>query len=109
MAAFGLAIGAAAAALGMSGCARHRRDLSRHRERLDSVDRTSVDTPFGRVEYARSGQGPPVLVVHGVLGGCDFGVGVGRVNVPAGYQIISPSRFGFLGSPLPADPSPAAQ
>jgi pimeloyl-ACP methyl ester carboxylesterase len=49
------------------------------------------------------------MVVHGVLGGFDFGVGVGRVNVPAGYRIISPSRFGFFGSPLPPDPSPAAQ
>jgi len=35
-----------------------------------------------------------------VLGGFDFGVGVGRVNVPAGYRIISSLRFGFFGSPL---------
>jgi hypothetical protein len=54
-------------------------------------------------EAARPGE------AHGVFGGCDFGVGVGRVNGPAGYRIISPSRFGFLGSPMPADPSPAAQ
>ena len=41
-----------------------------------------IDTPFGRVEYAQAGDGPPVMVVHGVFGGFDFGVGVGRVNVP---------------------------
>jgi pimeloyl-ACP methyl ester carboxylesterase len=29
--------------------------------------------------------------------------------VPAGHRIISPSRFGFFGSPLPPDPSPAAR
>ena len=70
---------------------------------------SAIDTPFGRVEYAQAGDGPPVMVVHGVLGGFDFGVGVGCVNVPEGYRIISPSRFGFFGSPLPRDPSPAAQ
>lgn len=50
-----------------------------------------------------------MLVVHGVLGGYDFGVGPGRVNVPRGYRVISPSRFGFFGSPFLADRSPAAQ
>jgi pimeloyl-ACP methyl ester carboxylesterase len=67
-----------------------------------------IDTPYGRVECAQAGEGPPVLV-HGVFGGCDFGVGVGHVNVPADYRVISPSRFGFLGSPFPRDRSPAAQ
>jgi pimeloyl-ACP methyl ester carboxylesterase len=89
--------------------ARYQRDLRRDQERLDTFKPSVIDTPFGRVEYAQAGDGPPVLVVHGVFGGFDFGVGVGRVNVPPGYRIISPSRFGFFGSPLPADPSPAAQ
>jgi pimeloyl-ACP methyl ester carboxylesterase len=91
------------------GIARYRRDLRRDQQRLAAVDRRLIDTPFGRVEYAQAGDGPPVLLVHGVLGGCDFGVGVGRVNVPTGYSVISPSRFGFLGSPFPPDRSPAAQ
>lgn len=60
------------------------------------------------MEYALAGDGPPVLVVHGVFGGYDSGVGTGRGNVPPGYRIISPSRFGYFGSPLPLDPSPAA-
>ena len=71
--------------------------------------RSVIETPFGRVEYAQAGDGPPVLVVHGVLGECDFGVGVGRVNVPPAFRVISPSRFGYLGSSFPPDPSPAAQ
>ena len=89
--------------------ARYRRDLHRDRERLAAFDPAYVDTPSGRVEYAQAGEGPPVLIVHGVLGGFDFGVGAGRTNAPSGHRIISPSRFGFLGSPFPADPSPAAQ
>ena len=103
------AIGLATAGLPVFGIARYRQDLWRDHERLTGFKPSVVDTPFGGVEYAQAGDGPPVMVVHGVLGGFDFGVGVGRVNVPAGYRIISPSRFGFFGSPLPPDPSPAAQ
>jgi pimeloyl-ACP methyl ester carboxylesterase len=102
-------IGVAATGVALVGIARYRRDLRRDWERLAKFEPSVIDTPFGRVEYAQAGDGPPVMVVHGVLGGFDFGVGVGRVNVPAGYRIISPSRFGFFGSPLPPDPSPAAQ
>jgi pimeloyl-ACP methyl ester carboxylesterase len=101
--------GAAAIALGALAYARYRRDLRHDCERLAAFEPIVIETPFGRVEYATAGNGPPILVVHGVFGGFDFAVGVGRVNVPPGYRIISPSRFGFFGSPLPADPSPAAQ
>jgi pimeloyl-ACP methyl ester carboxylesterase len=104
-----LATGAAAIVLVAIVRARYRRDLRRDYDRLAAFEPAVIDTAFGRVEYAQAGDGPPALVVHGVLGGFDFGVGVGRVNVPPGYRIISPSRFGFFGSPLPADPTPAAQ
>ena len=99
----------AAAVLPVLGIARYRRDLRHDYERLARCERSLIDTPSGRVEFAQAGDGSPVMVVHGVFGGFDFGVGVGRANVPTGYRIISPSRFGFFGSPLPLDPSPAAQ
>ena len=88
---------------------RYRRDLRRDYERLHAFEPVTLETSFGRVEYAQAGEGPPVLVVHGVFGGYDFGVGAGRVNVPSGYRIISPSRFGYFGSPFPVDALPAAQ
>ena len=88
---------------------RYQRDLQRDYERLHAFEPVTLETPFGHIEYAQDGEGPPVLVVHGVFGGYDFGVGTGHANVPAGYRIISPSRFGYFGSPFPADPSPAAQ
>ena len=101
--------GVAAILLAAGGRERYRRDFRREQQRLAAVERSVIETPFGRVEYAQAGDGQPVLVVHGVLGGCDFGVGVGRVNVPPAFRVISPSRFGYLGSPFPPDPSPAAQ
>ena len=102
-------ISVAVGGLALLAIARYRRDLRRDQQRLAGFEPSVIDTPFGRVEYAQAGDGPPALVVHGVFGGFDFGVGVGRANVPAGYRIISASRFGFCGSPLPRDPSPAAQ
>jgi pimeloyl-ACP methyl ester carboxylesterase len=97
------------AAGGALGVIRYRRDLRRDQNRLAAIRRAVIDTGFGRVEYTQDGDGPPVLIVHGVLGGCDFGIGPGRASIPAGYRIISPSRFGYLGSPMPTDPSPASQ
>jgi hypothetical protein len=70
---------------------RYLRDLRQDCERLHEIRLTVLETPFGAVEYAEAGDGPPVLVVHGVLGGYDFGVGTGSANLPDGHRIIAPS------------------
>jgi pimeloyl-ACP methyl ester carboxylesterase len=87
---------------------RYRRDLLRARARLARLERRSTDTPFGPLEYCEWGDGAPLLLVHGVVGGCDVPPSW-RALVPAGYRIITPSRFGYLGSPLPERPTTAAQ
>jgi pimeloyl-ACP methyl ester carboxylesterase len=56
----------------------------------------------------RVGEGAPVLLIHGVVGGCDVPPSW-RVLVPSGSRIIAPSRFGYPGSPTPRDASVAAQ
>ncbi|HMA34455.1 MAG TPA: alpha/beta hydrolase, partial [Chloroflexia bacterium] len=68
-----------------------------------------VATRMGPVEYARVGQGPPVLVVHGYGGGYDQGLLAAQLAATYPLEIIAVSRFGYLRTPLPADPSPAAQ
>jgi pimeloyl-ACP methyl ester carboxylesterase len=50
-----------------------------------------------------------VLVIHGAGGGYDQGVAIARAFGGGGFRWISPSRFGYLGTPLPADASTAAQ
>ncbi|WP_371397399.1 alpha/beta fold hydrolase [Fretibacter rubidus] len=66
-------------------------------------------TRHGQIEYQRWGIGEPVLVIHGAGGGFDQG----RLLVEAmgleGYNWISVSRFGYLGSAMPENPSTAAQ
>jgi pimeloyl-ACP methyl ester carboxylesterase len=61
---------------------------------------TTVETPLGLVEVARQGAGPPVLVIHGTPGGSDTSVAMGRFLVDAGFEVIAPSRPGYLGTPL---------
>lgn len=60
----------------------------------------TVETALGPVELARLGEGPPVLVIHGTPGGSDSSVAMGRFLVDAGFELIAPSRPGYLGTPL---------
>jgi pimeloyl-ACP methyl ester carboxylesterase len=101
--------GAAAIGLAAAGIAvRYHRDLVDARARLAQVDRRTVETRLGPVEFCEWGEGPPVLLVHGVVGGCDVPPSW-RALVPDGYRIIAPSRFGYLGAAMPPRPSVAAQ
>ncbi|RWH68366.1 alpha/beta hydrolase [Mesorhizobium sp.] len=63
----------------------------------------------GPVEYADSGAGIPLLSIHGAGGGFDQGLALASSLVGEGFRIIAPSRYGYLRTPVPQDPSPAAQ
>jgi 2-hydroxy-6-oxonona-2,4-dienedioate hydrolase len=97
--AFGLAT-AAAAAVG----AVFTTDLRAGRARLAGRSRL-VHTGSGLVEVAEAGHGPPVLVVHGAAGGFDMGLRVGADVLGDDFHVIAPSRFGYLGTPMPTDAS----
>ena len=68
-----------------------------------------VPTRFGDLEYAEAGSGTPLLMVHGTGGGFDQGLLFAHRLVALGYRVIAPSRFGYLRSSFPADPSSANQ
>ena len=70
---------------------------------------TIAETRHGQIEYTAWGEGSPVLTLDGAGGGYDQGVLPARAFGGDGFSWISPSRFGYLGSTLPADPSTAAQ
>lgn len=65
-----------------------------------------VETTHGPIEVARHGSGPPVLFVHGTPGGADSSLAMGRFLVAAGFELIAPSRPGYLGTPLSAQHEP---
>ncbi len=86
----------------------YRRDLGAARRRLDSVERRVVRVGAGSVEYTDVGNGPCLLVSHGIFHGCDGGQRSAR-DVVSGHRVVSPSRFGYLGSSMPEEPTGAAQ
>lgn len=86
----------------------YQRDIRQARERI-SVGSKIAETPCGAIEYAVSGDGPPVLVVHGSGGGFDQGMDFATPLIQSGFRVIAMSRFGYLRTPLPADASAIAQ
>lgn len=50
-----------------------------------------------------------MLVVHGNGGGFDQGLGLAHDYLGEGFQVIAPSRFGCLRSPLPDGATVALQ
>jgi pimeloyl-ACP methyl ester carboxylesterase len=86
----------------------YRRDVAAAREHAFTGSRI-LETGRGPIEYGMLGEGSPVLVLHGTSGGWDQGVASARGLVAHGFQLIAPSRFGYLRTALPADPSPESE
>ncbi|PDT85782.1 alpha/beta hydrolase [Sinorhizobium sp. BJ1] len=82
-------------------------DIDRARSAVDTA-RIS-NTAAGPIEYAERGVGIPLLSIHGAGGGWDQGLINVADLIGSGFRVIAPSRFGYLGTPIPADASPAAQ
>lgn len=68
--------------------------------RDDATDAAYAETAAGAVEYLDTGEGPPVLFVHGSPGGCDQGRLMTGFVVNAGHRVVALSRPGYLGTPL---------
>ena len=88
--------------------ANYRRDIRRARDRVAAGSQLA-QTPFGPIEYAEIGDGPPILLVHGAGGGYDQGLDLGMPLARSGFRVIAMSRFGYLRTPLPADASAVTQ
>jgi len=97
----------AAGVLAVKSYQQYLRDLSTARQRIQSQAQT-IETNAGLVVYNISGEGPPVLVIHGAGGGFDQALHVAQ-NFGGGFEWIAPCRFGYLGSDLPNEASPEAQ
>ncbi len=102
------ALGASVAVPAFGLFIRYRRDLNAARARLAAVERHVISTKWGAIEYAERGHGDPVLVVHGIYHNCVGGLLSVRDLLPD-RRVIAPSRFGYLGSSMPPNATPAAQ
>lgn len=80
----------------------------RHQDDLVTRGRV-VSTAKGPVEYARVGNGPAILGIHGGPGGFDQGIFLFEWLADAGFSLVAPSRPGYLGTPLSGGKTPAEQ
>ncbi len=98
------------AASGLAGLVFWRYKMELDRARRDARRGALIaNTAAGPIEYAKRGAGIPLLSIHGAGGGYDQGLANAADLMGEGFQVIAPSRFGYLGTPVPRDASPAAQ
>ncbi len=69
---------------------------------------SQADTPLGIISYRRIGEGQPIIALHGSPGGYDF-IDVLDYLAEEGFQVIVPSRPGYLGTALSVGRSPQQQ
>jgi pimeloyl-ACP methyl ester carboxylesterase len=108
--AFGaLALAAAGGALGAAWVRRaYKTDLEAAQARIAQGSRI-VQTRAGPIEVGTSDGERPVLMIHGTGGGFDQGLHFAQRLTGAGWNVIAPSRFGYLRTPFPRDASSEAQ
>jgi len=85
----------------------YRADIARAYDRVADGGQV-VETACGLVQYTEFGSGAPVLMIHGAGGGYDQGAYFAQL-LGGGYRWIAPSRFGYLGTPVPEDASSELQ
>jgi 2-hydroxy-6-oxonona-2,4-dienedioate hydrolase len=106
----GFVLGSVALAGGICGgltYRRYRRDMSLAYRRISNGGKT-IETACGPIQYAEFGEGTPLLIVHGAGGGYDQGAYFARL-IGGDFHWVAPSRFGFLGSPVPVGADSAQQ
>lgn len=71
-------------------------------DKLAALDAASeiADTNLGKIEYLTRGDGPAVLVFHGAPGGYDQAMLFGSGLAAHGFEVVAPSRPGYLRTPL---------
>ncbi len=95
--------------------ARFQRDMHAAQARLSTLAAWTatpggqIRTPAGELCLAVRGEGYPVLISHGAMGGFDRALELGEQHLGPGYQVLAPSRYGYPGSSMPPAATPASQ
>lgn len=82
--------------------------VKENKSRLATYNARTVTLSYGDMTYVDSGEGEVILSVHGIFGGYDQAYDTCK-DFCSDYRIIAPSRFGYLGSDVSGDGTPAKQ
>ena len=77
-------------------------------ERLAAYGAETVQLSYGNMSYIDIGEGETIMSVHGIFGGYDQAYDTCK-EFRSDYRIIAPSRFGYLGSDILGNGTPAEQ
>lgn len=77
-------------------------------KQLSAYNAQNIQLGCGNMSYADKGNGEVILSVHGIFGGYDQAFDTCR-DFAADHRILAPSRFGYLGSDVCGDGTPAEQ
>lgn len=89
--------------------ARFKKDLAAGNEKIAGLHAQVFKSNIGEIEYVLAGEGPMLLVSHGITGGVDQARGLAEMYLGDGYRLLFVSRFGYLRSSMPVAPSAALQ
>jgi len=77
-------------------------------KRLETYNSKEIELSYGKMTYVDKGSGDVILSIHGIFGGYDQGFDT-VADMISDYRVIAPSRFGYLGSDIPENPTPKEQ
>lgn len=78
------------------------------KERLSAYGAETVNLEYGNICFVDRGKGESILSIHGIFGGYDQAYDTCK-DFSSDYRIIAPSRFGYLGSDILGNGTPAEQ
>lgn len=87
----------------------YKKALSTSIAKTNAIKSSIFKSAEGDIEYLLEGSGPTILISHGVTGGIDQGIGLSNMYLGPGYRYLYLSRFGYLKSSFPNNPSAKLQ
>lgn len=87
----------------------YKKKLAERYAELKKIDSKVFFSSFGDIEYCIRGEGTTILISHGVSGGVDQGIGLTNSFFNKKYKFLILSRFGYLRSSIPDNPSAEKQ
>jgi pimeloyl-ACP methyl ester carboxylesterase len=87
----------------------YKTTLKQNYVKLEKIESQIFDSKFGNIEYIVRGEGPTILVSHGISGGIDQGILLANNFLSSNYKLLIISRFGYLKSAFPENPSAELQ
>lgn len=85
------------------------RDINAARNRLADIPSEVYSSTYGSIQYRIVGEGPVILVSHGVTGGIDQGMYLANNFFGTNHRFVYVSRFGYLKSSVPENASARLQ